>query len=94
MGECSVPTRMVTFGTNDFDHASALLGVKERTVMITRAQSEEWSANRFANNLTICQAPVEMRCNPSTTPNTTAVIGCARAVNNQNNPIFIDDENH
>jgi len=37
-------TRMLTFGTNDFDHASAVLGVKERCVEITRAQSEEWSS--------------------------------------------------
>jgi len=36
--------RSLTFGTNDLDHASALLGVKERTVWITRAQSEEWSS--------------------------------------------------
>lgn len=38
------PTRNVYFADTDFDHASAVLGVKDRNVQITKAQSEEWSA--------------------------------------------------
>lgn len=36
------PTRSVYFADADFDHAGAALGVKERSVQITKAQSEEW----------------------------------------------------
>ena len=38
------PTRRLWFASNDFDHASAVLGIKNREVQITKAQSEEWSA--------------------------------------------------